>query len=311
PILATGLLVSVLLYSVLSGNIGTGSGFTTGAINLLTGTETPGFSSNVSTGSININVGTPTGTGTAGAINIGSTGKANTIQIGNTSGAVAQTINIGNNSTASSTNTLNIGSTIGTSATNIQAGSSGIALGTNTTISGNLLPEAAGTRDLGSSLLEFDELYLADDSGLVLGLDQDATLAYDEATDNRVELTGTGADLFIEDRLSLGVDAKNLSDDGVANDSNTPISAYMKVSIDETADITIPDLVLTEGSAKEGDILVIVNDENDGSHDTFTITNSAGLVQLPGALITLGPNDSVTLIYTDDRWVTLSVSDNL
>ena len=184
-------------------------------------------------------------------------------------------------------------------------------IGSNLTLVGNLIPSAADVIDLGSATAEIDEIYLGDDGGVVLGLDQDATLGYDEAGDDRVELTGTGASLFIEDRLSLGVDTKNLSDDGVANDSHTPTSSYTKVSIDETGDVSVPDLVLTESSAKEGDILVIVNDENDGSHDTFTITNSAGLVQLPVGTLTLGPNDSITLIYTDDRWVTLSVSDNL
>ncbi|MEK7152856.1 MAG: hypothetical protein AAB834_02840, partial [Patescibacteria group bacterium] len=48
-----------------------------------------------------------------GNINIGINGTANTIQIGNTSGAVTQAINIGTNSTGSSTNNVTIGSTIG------------------------------------------------------------------------------------------------------------------------------------------------------------------------------------------------------
>ena len=47
-----------------------------------------------------------------GGLNISTGGIANTVQIGNTSGAVTQTINIGSNSTASSTNNVVIGSTV-------------------------------------------------------------------------------------------------------------------------------------------------------------------------------------------------------
>jgi predicted nucleic acid-binding Zn ribbon protein len=47
-----------------------------------------------------------------GTISLGVGGFGNTIQIGNTTGAVSQTINIGNNTTGSSTNNINIGSSI-------------------------------------------------------------------------------------------------------------------------------------------------------------------------------------------------------
>jgi hypothetical protein len=47
-----------------------------------------------------------------GTISLGVGGFGNTIQIGNTTGAVTQTINIGNNTTGSSTNNINIGSSI-------------------------------------------------------------------------------------------------------------------------------------------------------------------------------------------------------
>jgi len=178
-------------------------------------------------------------------------------------------------------------------------------------LGGNLLPSAASTRDIGSSTLEFDELYLGDNNGIRFGLDQDATLAYDEATDDRVELTGTGASLFIEDRLSLGVQTLTLTDDGTANDTLTPTATYVRVDADETANVGIPDLTISETGAKDGQLLIIVNNEQDGNEDTLTITNSAGVIQLPGATnLTLGPNDSVTLMYMNDRWVTLAASNN-
>lgn len=46
-------------------------------------------------------------------LSLGDTGIASTIQVGNTTGAVTQTINIGNNSTAGSTTNVTVGSTIG------------------------------------------------------------------------------------------------------------------------------------------------------------------------------------------------------
>jgi hypothetical protein len=64
----------------------------------------------------------------ANGLSLGNAGLAGTIQIGNTTGAVAQTINIGNNATASSTNTVNIGSSVGSSATTIKSGTGNINL---------------------------------------------------------------------------------------------------------------------------------------------------------------------------------------
>ncbi len=182
---------------------------------------------------------------------------------------------------------------------------------TGITTSGNILPNAPGTIDLGSTSAEFSSIYVGDNNGLVLGLSQNATLAYDAATDNRVELTGSGASLFIEDKLSFGAQSLTLSDDGAANDSLTPSATYVRVDIDETADGSVPDLTISETGAKDGQLLIITNNEQDASEDTFTITNSAGVVQLPGgSTLTLGPNDSVTLLYMNDRWVTLSNSNN-
>lgn len=65
-----------------------------------------------------------------GNVTLDNTGGTGTVQIGNTTGAVAQTIDIGNNGTASSTATVALGSTIGTSTTTISAGSGDINLAT-------------------------------------------------------------------------------------------------------------------------------------------------------------------------------------
>ena len=87
---------------------------------------------------------------TSGAnLYLGNTGIASTIQIGNTTGAVAQTINIGNNNTASSTTTVTIGSTIGSSAVTIQSGTGDITLSGHIKTSGasitTTVPTSCGT----------------------------------------------------------------------------------------------------------------------------------------------------------------------
>ncbi|OVE79438.1 hypothetical protein BVY00_00415 [bacterium G20] len=81
--------------------------------------------------------------GTTGNVNIGTGANAKTIQIGNTTGGVAQTINIGNNATASSTNTVTIGNLLGTSATTIQGGTGASAIG--------LQAGAGGTISIGTT----------------------------------------------------------------------------------------------------------------------------------------------------------------
>jgi hypothetical protein len=76
---------------------------------------------------------------TSGAnLYLGNTGIASTIQVGNTTGAVAQTINIGTNATSSSTSTLNLGqSTSGTANTNIGSANAGtVAITGPTTATG-------------------------------------------------------------------------------------------------------------------------------------------------------------------------------
>jgi hypothetical protein len=81
-----------------------------------------------------------------GTISVGIGGFANTVQVGNTTGAVSQTINIGSNSTASSTNNVNIGSSIAgttaitgsTTVTNRTSGSSDTFNVSNSTSTGTI-----------------------------------------------------------------------------------------------------------------------------------------------------------------------------
>ena len=105
-------------------------------------------------GNVTIDAGAKTGSGTGGVIsigganvstvNVGNTGTTAAVRIGNSTGAVAQTIDIGTNTTASSSTTLNMGSAISTSSTAINAGTGGLTIGT---------ANVANTLQIGSTTL--------------------------------------------------------------------------------------------------------------------------------------------------------------
>lgn len=121
-----------------------------------------------------------------------------------------------------------------------------------------------------------------------------------------------GSTAFVARTFQLGTQTVTLTDDGVANDTATITSSVLIMVVDETANAGVPDLVLSELTVLNlGTPLFIWNAESDGTHDTFTITDSAGVVELPGgATVTLGPWDTLSLMYTGDRWVTLAQADN-
>lgn len=182
-------------------------------------------------------------------------------------------------------------------------------VGGNIQLDGNLLPSAASTTDLGSATVEIDELFVGDDNGIKLGLDQDATFAYDETTDDRVELTGTGASLFIEDRLSLGRTDMTIADNGVPTSSPTqtlePASSYVEVTCNDLDGCTVS--MSEAASVKEGNIVIIVNV---GTNNVTMQQNTNVSMWAGGAALVLGPNDTATAIYIGDRWVQMAASNN-
>lgn len=189
-------------------------------------------------------------------------------------------------------------------------GTGAVSLNATTTITGNFVPEAAGTRDLGTTSAEFDQLYLADNGGLVLGLDQDVELGYDEATDDRVELTGTvagAASLFIEDRLGLGKQAFTTAAGGAGTETLTPTTSFVAVTVTDDGDI----IQISEASAKDGDTLIILNVDSTAT-DTVNIDDVDGQIELSADPVALDQNDSIMLIYSSDRsaWIQISTSNN-
>ena len=108
----------------------------------------------------------------------------------------------------------------------------------NLTISGSLkigttfLPDASGGADLGSTSLEWGDVYIADDKKIYLGSDQDISLQYDETTNNALEIAAAveGAALGIVLKSDQGDDAGdewklNIADGGTLTLGNDIASA--------------------------------------------------------------------------------------
>ena len=108
----------------------------------------------------------------------------------------------------------------------------------NLTISGSLkigttfLPDASGGADLGSTALEWGDVYIADDKKIYLGSDQDISFQYDETTNNALEIAAAveGAALGIVLKSDQGDDAGdewklNIADGGTLTLGNDIASA--------------------------------------------------------------------------------------
>ena len=108
----------------------------------------------------------------------------------------------------------------------------------NLTISGSLkvgttfLPDASGGADLGSTSLEWGDVYIADDKKIYLGSDQDISVQYDETTNNALEIAANveGAALGLVLKSDQGDDAGdewklNIADGGTLTLGNDIASA--------------------------------------------------------------------------------------
>lgn len=188
----------------------------------------------------------------------------------------------------------------------VTGGSSRISITSSAIIvNQNLIVASPGTVNIGSTTGEFGEIYVGDNVGLNLGLNQDASLEYDEAGDDRVELTGANASLYIEDTLSLGAAPFNIANSTlpvVATGTLTPTTSLVSLTCSDNDGCSV---TMGEGSAKAGDLVTIVNI----SGNTATFNDTAGVSELAGNF-SMGQYDSLTLTYFLDRWVELSRSNN-
>ncbi|MDX1765851.1 MAG: tail fiber domain-containing protein, partial [Candidatus Saccharimonadales bacterium] len=157
-----------------------------------------------------------------------------------------------------------------------------------------------------AELVVSERIALGDNKPLVLGTDSDAELAYDEAGENRVELTGNNANLFIEDRVGFGTDVRTIAgsgDNNLAQLMLNPKAAFVKIICDDSDGCEI---TLGEGAGVEqGNIVFIYNDSN----NDVSFTDTSGVSELSGNFAA-GRYDTISLIYEGDRWIELSRSNN-
>lgn len=145
---------------------------------------------------------------------------------------------------------------------------------------------------------------MGDDNGIEFGLDQDVKIVYDETTDDRLEIAngggaGSQADLWIEDRLSLGRQTLTMSTGGAAAENLTPTASYVEVTGQDNAADTIG-MVTT--SAKEGDLVIITNlDATAVAIDTAATTKL-----LSGADVSITQYDVIMLIFDGTNWLQMA-----
>lgn len=162
---------------------------------------------------------------------------------------------------------------------------------------------ASGTSQFGKVVVT-ESIHLLDGVALVLGTDKDASLEYN-ATNERAELTGERASLFIEDRLSLGAQNVTITNNDLATVASyvlKPKSSYVRINC---VDIDGCSIELSEENAKDGDVMFITN----SSQNTVSFADINGVSELAGAFYA-GQYDNITLIYSSDHWEETSRSDN-
>lgn len=243
--------------TVVAGAGGAGTGNAGGDLLLQGGN---GGGTNGDAGSIAINTGAATGAGSHGTVSIGTSNPA-TVQIGNTTLAQTQTINIGNNATASSVTNVTIGSTIGASATTINSGSGNI----------NLVGAVTGSSTINA----------------VSGFSFNGTAG---------DTTTCGAGEFLEQQvvqggIVTGGTCSSLSATVTLQDAYDDSGATPHITLGPTGDgILIRDAASTVG----GNLFAVQN--NDGSSSYLAVTTSGASVA--GTFSATGTINGVTLSST-------------
>jgi hypothetical protein len=108
----------------------------------------------------------------------------------------------------------------------------------------------------------------------------------------------TGLSVNTPQAFSIADDAAGTSPAGTL----TPTSGVVIATCLDSDNCT---MVLGETGMVSGMVVKIIG----GGAPTIAVADSAGVTELTGT-ITLGANDSLSLVYATDRWVELSTSDN-
>lgn len=120
--------------------------------------------------------------------------------------------------------------------------------------------------------------------------------------------TSVDNNLFVEDRIRLGAQTLTVADNGnggtAATSTLTPTASYVKVVCNDANGC---DITMGEGSATDGDTLVVVNTTANNAN----FTNTAGVSQLTASPFNVNQYDNITFLYVTDRWIETARSNNL
>ena len=189
--------------------------------------------------------------------------------------------------------------------------SSGTIQGTTITATTAFVPDASDGAALGTSALEFSDLFLADASTIQFGADQDVTLTHVADTglllNTTMKLQFRDAAIHISSTadgdLSIAADDEiDLTSTLIDINGNATVSGTLGVTgiATFTDDIIIGD-GKTIGSASDVDAITI------GSDGDVTLTQDLEL-QHDGAILSFGANDEIALTHVHDTGLLLTDS---
>ena len=151
---------------------------------------------------------------------------------------------------------------------------SGVAASfTTVTASSSILPDASGDADIGSTSLEWGNVYIADDKKIHFGSDQDITMEYDE--DGTDSLLISGGDVTIADdkKLFFGTD-KDVSIEYDEDGNNTMLVTGDVVFADGSTSVDIKSHDLSANGLKLDGTLVTASAAELNILDGVTRTTS-------------------------------------
>jgi DUF2075 family protein len=145
-------------------------------------------------------------------------------------------------------------------------------------------------------ILNGSDIQLSDDDVLEFGDTPEVSVAYDEAGDDRLEITGTNASLYVEDVLTLGKQAETING---ADDSVTITASYLEVTATAGGD----DIILATTGVLEGDLLVLVN----VASNTFQIDGDTATMKIDGGSdLDVPQYDGAIFVFDGTNWLQLT-----
>ena len=173
---------------------------------------------------------------------------------------------------------------------------------TTITASTAFVPDASDGAALGTTALEFSDLFLADAAVIALGADQDVTLTH--VADTGVLLNAASVVQFRDSAINIGSPADgdldiNADDEIELNSTLIDVNGNLDVSGTIVGASTLSATTITASTA-------FVPDASDGAALGTTALEFSDLFLADGAVISLGDDDDVTLTHVADTGILLN-----